>query len=281
MMFGVVGILNLIQMSHVVPSTFDALHMPKVDFSGRIVRHELPPSEPACEMFAYWPKRCQPQIIPGTGLRMNRTAPGQALRGSKVCDHGGELWSMDACRAFVGIGDDWTAPCGFAGLGCRPMCYKVNVDECNALARNTSTATAAMTTEGALFRYANSTSFLNPWAPGQPSRMNPYLFTVGGSPSTGQAFAVLDLRPVDQLRQCEEYCNRWTPSGDCRAYVVQAPSKDYGMSMKCTLLGMRAVAGEEPVIKDYREILGDGRNGLADDDRWAPFVVAVRNSVFA
>ena len=151
------------------------------------------------------------------------------------------------------------------------MCYKANLDGC------------AMET----YTYTNSSIFLNPFAPSQPSYMNPYLFTRAGSPRPGEQFFLADVRPVTTVRQCERHCDQLT---GCRGYVAQAPSLDYALSMKCSLLTMqssddRTVSAAQDnthirPVSDYRTILGDGHNSLAEDSRWAPFVVAIRKDVF-
>ena len=112
-LFGVVGIINTIQSDVRVPKTFAALNMPKLDFSGD-VDNRLSKEIPTCELFAYWPEHCQAQLIPGSGIRKNRTMPGLPYR-AQICGEGGELWSMNACRYFAGVGDDWTGMMGGDG----------------------------------------------------------------------------------------------------------------------------------------------------------------------
>jgi hypothetical protein len=257
MIFGAMGIVNTIVSDFVIPQRFAGLQMPKRDFSD-----DEAALEPTCDIFAYWPKTCQPQLIPGTGLRVNRTMIGTPLR-ANICDRGGELWSASGCRSFLGLGDKWTDPCGFAGLGCRPLCYKTTLDRCPQ--QN--------------YKFMNSSSFLNAFSPVQPSPIHPYMFTNYAPPRPNERFFMVDFRPVDHVSQCVAHCdgNEW-----CKGYAVQVPSKEYSMSMKCTLLSF-ANPSNNPrgvQVQDFRQIVGSGRNSLAGDDRWAPFVLAFKNDVF-
>ena len=262
---GGLGLFGSIKSMVILPRRFDALQMPKLDYSKNFIDagSGVNITEPGCEIFAYWPKKCS-MTLPGFKLESN-VSTGLPLRQS-ACDHGGELWSGTACQMVAGIGKEaWSDPCGAFELGCRPMCYKTSFDKCI----------------DSKYYYTNSTDFMNVFlrsGDGTTDYINPSLFTKYGYLRSDRAFYIMDYQSVLSLHECEAKCSN---NSICNAFFIQAPSQTFSAGMKCTLLAVdRFDSSRQVFVSDYRQIIGDGTNSLANDDKPAPFVIAVSKTIF-
>lgn len=179
---------------------------------------------------------------------------------------GGELWSDKSC---IGLGmDTWGQACGPIKLGCRALCYKANLNNC---APN--------------FTYMNSSTFLNPFAQSNQPFINPQMFTqVRGGKLANSQFHLIDIRSVFTLNQCQNYCSTLKSTLTCVGFVYQVPSLNYSFSSKCFLLSLKSGWTTQKdtwpkPITSYVDLIGYGNNSLANDGKWAPFVVAIQHDI--